>query len=436
MTPRPHIALVNPLGDYGLGSYTHELAEGLFDCGVTADVYAPGRLETLGLARRHRLFPVLGSTLVRQRRRLHAAAAFQPGGRAADLSASSSRPCPLPYGRHPVLKWARDAVLPRALPIELAFYLRRSRYDIVWTQWPVMLGGRDLLWTWARRLGLKLVHTVHDVQPHEPIPGYLELCRRIYACCDLLVVHSRSAAVDLLRLYPETTGRVVVAPHGLYTVYPMRPQARATVRARLGIADDAALILSFGGIRPYKNIEAVLDALAGERSGKMLLVVAGRESGYSDLVPGDPLGRTRRLVAERGLEDRVKMLPGPFDPGETAELFAAADVAVLPYLHSSGSGLLLLCMTFGVHIAATAVGGMDEYLAGYPRATLLKGPSSGQVLAGLEEAVAAARRRPWAPMPRAPYLEWPAIGAYILRALAEGPPDPLRCGGFTVITGR
>jgi glycosyltransferase involved in cell wall biosynthesis len=246
----------------------------------------------------------------------------------------------------------------------------------------------------------------------------------------LLVVHSRAAAVELLTLHPEVAGKVLVAPHGLYTVYPMRRESRRAVRTRLGVTDDEALVLCFGGIRPYKNIEGVLDALAADRSGKIVIVIAGRESGYPDLVPGDPLGRVRRLVSERRLERRVRLLPGPFDPTETAELFAATDVALLPYLHSSGSGLLLLCMTFGVHIAATAVGGMDEYLEGYPRATLLEGPSPAQVAAGLEAAVAEARRYPPIPVGRAPYLEWPAIAAYTLDALDRGPPDPLRTGGF------
>jgi glycosyltransferase involved in cell wall biosynthesis len=424
------IALVNPLGDYGLGSYTHELAEGLIACRVPTDVFAPGQVEIQSLARRHRLFPVLGSLLLRQRDRLDGRW-HTPGPESAPsyARASATRESPS-RNRHPLLGRAREAVVPKLVPIELAAYLRWKRYDVVWTQWPVMRRGGALLWTWSRRLGRTVVHTVHDVRPHEPIRGYFDLCRTIYACSELLVVHSRAAAVELLTLNPEVTGKVLVAPHGLYTVYPMRRESRGAVRQRLGVADDEALVLCFGGIRPYKNIEAVLDALAADGDGKMVIVIAGRESGYPDLVPGDPLGRVRRLVSERKLEHRVRLLPGPFDPTETAELFAATDVALLPYLHSSGSGLLLLCMTFGVHIAATPVGGMDEYLEGYPRATLLEGPLPAQIGAGLEAAIAAARRYPPVPVGRAPYLEWPAIAAYTLDALDRGPPDPLRTDGF------
>jgi glycosyltransferase involved in cell wall biosynthesis len=67
----------------------------------------------------------------------------------------------------------------------------------------------------------------------------------------------------------------------------------------------------------------------------------------------------------------------------TAEILEAADIVLLPYIESFGSGLLLLAMTFGKFIVATQTGGMDEYLARYPRHTLLEGPSSASVADGI-----------------------------------------------------
>ncbi len=425
MTAPASIALVNPLGDYGIASYTHELAEGLTACGARADVYAAGTLELGHLARRHRLYPALGSLLLRQRDLL-----ASPPGPAAVLPVGPRQGLVRPGSagsvkRSPVVRRLRQRVLSRVLPLELAAYLRWRGYDVVWTQWPVMEGSGPRLWQWMSRLGSRIVHTVHDLYPNEPIRGYDEVCRAIYERADLLVVHSRSAAGELLELFPETRGRVLVAPHGLYTMYPMAAAARTDVRARLGVAPDQVLVLCFGGIRPYKNTDAVLDALVREPSGRIVLLVAGREWGYPDLVPGDPLGRTRRLVAQRGLEQRVRLLPGPFDPAATAELLAATDVALLPYLSSSGSGVLLLCMTFGLHVAATAVGGMDEYLADYSRRTRIEAPTPDAILTALVAAAEAVRRAPSARAFRAPWLDWRAIAAYTLRALEEGPPDPL-----------
>jgi glycosyltransferase involved in cell wall biosynthesis len=82
--------------------------------------------------------------------------------------------------------------------------------------------------------------------------------------------------------------------------------------------------------------------------------------------------------------DRVRLLPGLPDHRDVPGLFEAADIVPLPYLESYGSAQLLLAMQFGKVVLATAVGGMDEYLAGSKRAVLLRGPEPEHVAAGLE----------------------------------------------------
>ena len=62
------VAILNPLGDFGINAYSFELAEGLCAAGVSVDVYVNGAspLSVLPAARRHRCFPVLGSVLLKQ----------------------------------------------------------------------------------------------------------------------------------------------------------------------------------------------------------------------------------------------------------------------------------------------------------------------------------------------------------------------------------
>jgi hypothetical protein len=61
------LALIEPLGDAGIGTYTHELAEALVGAGIRADVYATESAWSRSLPRRHRLYPVIGSALFHQR---------------------------------------------------------------------------------------------------------------------------------------------------------------------------------------------------------------------------------------------------------------------------------------------------------------------------------------------------------------------------------
>ena len=170
------------------------------------------------------------------------------------------------------------------------------------------------------------------------------------------------------------------------------PAARQRMREALEVAERQPLVLIFGGIRPYKNIETVLSALCVPALHETALVVAGRETGYTEPVAAEPIGRTRAHAAALGVSDRVRFLPGRLDLEETSALFEAADIMALPYIKSYGSAALLLGMTFGKHIVATRTGGMEEYLTQYPRHTLLDGSDPASVVRGLVDAVTCSQR--------------------------------------------
>ena len=181
--------------------------------------------------------------------------------------------------------------------------------------------------------------------------------------------------------------------------------------------DGRPIAMVFGNIRPYKNVEGVLGALGCLETQDAVLVVAGTERGHSETRPsGDLLARTRTVAARLGVLGRVRLLPGPFSPERTSELFEAADVVILPYAESWGSGVLLLAMTFGKHIVASQTGGMDEYLAGYPPHTLLTATTPEAIAAGIGQALRALRERPPNAPPDLSELQWSAIARRVLEA--------------------
>src|SRR5947199_7341653 len=84
------IAMIDTDGGDGIGGYTYELSEGLAANGIHVDVYANNRsgIQDLPLPRHHRLFPVLGGALFKQRRRSRA------GGRAKVESSEATDSTP------------------------------------------------------------------------------------------------------------------------------------------------------------------------------------------------------------------------------------------------------------------------------------------------------------------------------------------------------
>jgi glycosyltransferase involved in cell wall biosynthesis len=431
--PAPAIALVDPVGDAGIGAYTHELAQALAGAGARVSVYTRASPFTQGLARDYRLVPVLDCAPDQLARRLddvEAAAAPAPAPTGVpgicaldpyfDLLERRSRATASSAPAPPAAPAPREqpGSSPAAQRRASAFvqHLRERRYDLVWTQWPVLAGFGRSFFRLARAARLPLVHTVHNVFPHERFPGDARLYAGAYENARALVVHSAACAAALAAAFPGSRARIVESRHGGYTIYPRVPGGRAHVRARLNVAPDQRLLLFFGGVRPYKNLDGLLQALADLPGDDRILAVAGYEWGYPDLVPGDRLGRTRREAARLGIHDRVRLLPGPFGLRQTAELFEAADDVVLPYRDSFGSGVLLLAMTFGKRILATRSGGMDEYVRDYPIHILLRGPEPAYIAEGLQIAVPEPGPAP-VPAPLQDRLTWPSIVRELLEAL-------------------
>jgi glycosyltransferase involved in cell wall biosynthesis len=356
------------------------------------------------LPRRHRVLPVLGGALFKYgfaRGATSPRAAEQPGG--------SVGPSRRPRGLKSMIRQV-------VLPAELALHLKRARYDLVWVQWPGDVYERAF-YSWCKRLRMPVVHTVHNVLPHEERPDDVTQFRGLYQTADALVVHSHSARDELASRFPIASSKTIVSRIGLYTMFARTGHARGAMRRQLGVDDAQPLFLFFGGIRPYKNIDAVLTALAEPALRDACLVVAGREAGYPDRIPGDPLGRTRQRARELGLSERMRLLPGHLSLADTSALFHASDVLLLPYLKSYGSASLLLGMTFRKHIVATSTGGMEEYLKGYSRHTLLAGCDARSVADGLVQARSQLLTPPDDDPRAMAELEWPRIATRVMEHL-------------------
>jgi glycosyltransferase involved in cell wall biosynthesis len=409
--------MITPFGgDDGIAVYTRELARSLAENGAKVDVYAgsaPSSLNSPSSPRQFRWFPVLGSLLFKQRGVLRRR--VEESAHALQNAASVPSPIREPSRRTNAL--FRD-VKAWLLSLELVLYLKTRGYDVIWTQWPDMDSYGTMFWTLCKLFRMRIVHTVHNVLPHERFPGDWAMCERAYRCADLLFVHSEFSRTELLQEFPGTSGKVAVGRMGVYTVYPRRPEARERVRRTLGAAEGQVVLLFCGLIRPYKNIDAVIRALADPRCGDVLLIVAGKEAGYPDLSCENALARSNKLADESGVSERVTLLPGLLRTDKMVELLEAADVLMLPYLKSYGSGLLMLGMTFGKHIVATRTGGMEEYLRGYSRYTLLEGADTEHVVRGIAAAVEDLTGRSTAPAPIAPEFQWPNIARALLETMA------------------
>ncbi|HPS79805.1 MAG TPA: glycosyltransferase family 4 protein [Thermoanaerobaculaceae bacterium] len=235
-----------------------------------------------------------------------------------------------------------------------------------WT-WPGLLrearaaAGDALLlpyWTWAwapleawlaRRLHVPVVAIVHNPADHDA--SYLSrlAARRVLSRASGFFCHASAVGERIGLEFPNR-------PSAVHALPPDPPPAadRAAARAHLGVPEHHLALLCFGLIRPYKGVEVLLDSLAGlPRELPVTLLLAGE--------PWHEAGeRLRARLAAPDLAGRVVARLEWLPESEAPEWFAAADVAVLPYLSATGSAVAAQALGAGLPVVGSRVGGIAE----------------------------------------------------------------------------
>ncbi len=267
----------------------------------------------------------------------------------------------------------------------LGYYLRLSRllfqhrgqvihFCGLLDQRLILLDG--LLLTLLLRLCAgRYLHTAHNALPHGRRDSRLfrALYRWIYRLPHTIIAHSPGVADELHRDFGVARHRLRVISIGLNEEVPATDLSPAEARRQLGLPPTGPLALFFGKIEPYKGLDQLAAAWAEVRTPGAHLVIAG-------WCP-DP-------ILARDLRARFTVIPGQarvhwregFVPNaEIALLLRAADTVVLPYRHISQSGVIFLCLRFGVPIVATRVGSMADFID--PEAGVLAPPDDPAALA-------------------------------------------------------
>jgi beta-1,4-mannosyltransferase len=216
----------------------------------------------------------------------------------------------------------------------------------------------------SRAMGYRVAWTIHEVYPPESgrrSPGSVSrrvdrlAARALIGASEVLIAHDEETAEKVKVEFGAPAPRLHVVPHGSYIgVYaPGRP--RRVVRAELRIADDAFVFLCFGSLRPEKGIQFLLGAFQELALADAVLVIAG--------CPEDSASAWSTIRAFRA-DARIRPILGSVPTARVAELFAAADSAVMPRSETWTSGSLILALSLGVPVVAAKLPAYEELLAG------------------------------------------------------------------------
>jgi len=216
-------------------------------------------------------------------------------------------------------------------------------------------------WLLRRRTGIRVIYLLDNVIPHEKYPFGLLLTRLALGQGQAYIAQSDQVRRDLLEVLPATAAETILtAPHPVYDFgAPDQPRkSKAAARTALGLPSDARLVLFFGFIKPYKGVMHLIDAAGPLREtfgGDLRVLIVGDIYGEKEPY----LDR----IAASGAGEIIDLIDG-FVPDETVEdYFLAADLAVLPYVSATQSGIVQIAYNYDLPVVTTRVGGLPEVVA-------------------------------------------------------------------------
>ncbi|MEV4171970.1 D-inositol-3-phosphate glycosyltransferase [Nonomuraea sp. NPDC049709] len=240
-----------------------------------------------------------------------------------------------------------------------------GRYDVIHSHY--WLSGQ-VGWLAKERWGVPLVHTMHTMakvknlllaegdkpEPQARVVGE----EQVVNIADRLVANTADEARELIDLYGAPEQRVAVVNPGV-NLNLFQPASQGAARHRLGLPQDAHVLLFVGRIQPLKAPDVLLRAasrmLIDEPSLRERLVVAcvGGPSGNGLARPS----LLTDLAGELGISDVVRLVP-PAPQEELADWYRAASITVVPSYSESFGLVALESQACGTPVAAAAVGGL------------------------------------------------------------------------------
>lgn len=265
----------------------------------------------------------------------------------------------------------------------------------------------------------------------------------VVAAADRLVANTAEEARQLIELYGASPWRVETVSPGV-DLSVFRPGPAWAARRRLGLPQDAVVLVFAGRIQPLKGPDVVLRAaasllrLAPELAGRLVLVFVGGPSGSEVGAPG----RLGGLAASLGVSGCVRFEP-PCPQRQLADWYRAATVVLVPS-HSESFGLVALeAQACGTPVVAAAVGGLRTAVRDGFSGILVDGHDPevwARVLAGLVTSPGRLAELARGAPAHASAFGWPATADRLtdvytgaMESMRTGAMDPIGAGGMDPI---
>lgn len=229
-----------------------------------------------------------------------------------------------------------------------SYYTRRYLWMTILNM-PVFL----LQIIFCRILNIKLVHTMHNVFPHDSVmqPIHRFVQKIFLKQLTWIRVFSYETIQKASQLFniPEQNFRVV--PEGSYISYYPNMVEKFQAKQKLQLPAEKKVVLFFGTLRRYKGVKELIRVIKQLNTQNTILLIAGRG-----------IDKIYLKELQQEADDTVRIDDTFIEKENVQYYFAAADLVVLPFLEIENSGSAILAMGFGKAIVAPQTGVLQHRL--------------------------------------------------------------------------
>lgn len=235
----------------------------------------------------------------------------------------------------------------------------------------------------------KLVCTAHDIRRRVSILNRRweeKQLQRFYRRCDAVFVHSEQQKQELQSFADVSSSKIYVVPHGPHAYPALNQQGSDALRQRLNVPLDRQVALFFGFIRPDKNLDGFIRAMAIAGEQRLHLLVAGNTAAQGDAY----LQQCRALAKQQGLEGQMSFDVRYITDEEVPHWFGLCDWVLSTHgpEFSSQSGVLNLAAYYQKPVLATPSASIQELLGDVDIGVLCDGFSDEEIAGGIRSIVA------------------------------------------------
>jgi len=191
----------------------------------------------------------------------------------------------------------------------------------------------------------RIVFTLHDVLPFDEDFNLVKILKIFYPLADYYITGNQREKDRLIRYFHIPSSKIDIIPHGIYNLFDRKIYNQITARNYLNLPLDKKIVLFFGFLREYKGIEYLVKAsslLIKNKKVPPFITYIVTSTKYSSK---QYLEKILKLINKLNLTEKIIINLNYLDSGDIEAVFKASDIVVLPYIHASQSGVMM--MSFG-----------------------------------------------------------------------------------------